>query len=1354
MADGNFTLKFDVEPNKGSVQQTSNTLQNILNTALERVTAPKGLGNSIRNEVTAAMKSALSSAFGSSSTTKIVAATKNMATEMEATWNSMVGEGKWDAGVTEDMLAHIEQVKTAFDDLRQQTWIDPNTQLPALDEAYTKLSAFVQLVSECRDHFALVNGIMDEAVAKFNAMSESAPTAMEEVTERTSELPTLLNEALQELTQLTDLGDITQVISDYIAGALEEAFHLEEGTVDIDDARDIINEAFDTIAADVREGFQAVGRDDYSTVLSPAMKSLTELQGKFSSIFTDLSASYNERGTLLPPDPTSAIEGFKRFMTTLDEYSAKLDEIKGKVPEVVAQTKQVTTAVSAIPKESYTLDTPLEGVGQQMTEFLPKITDIGVAFHGVQQIVSELPTEITNVETGLSQAATSVQEIMAQIGLQENVGEQGALAGFGSQGFIPTEALEEMENAFNGVQQSVSSLPTEISQVETNLLPIAPSVQRMREEAAEAAEKFERLKGAVKAGIAQPFRDMASALRHAADGMGALLTKVHAVNSAVGGKLKQGVSLLTNKFTQMGKQAGNSIDGFNKRLKRTTLQMVKAMIGVRGLYMLFRKLKAAIQEGMQTMAKSVPEFNAVFSDFKTALNQTKGSIATAFQPIAQVVLPILTNLIGMLNTVIEAIARFNAVLTGQGYIYKFTAAQQDYAKSLKGTGGAAKKATKDLMGFDEINRLSDKNSGGGGGDGGIGDYEKTAVDPTSAISEFAEKVKQAWKNADFTEVGQIIGNKLKEGFTKATEFFSTTGQEWAHKLASSLSTLINGLVSVEGLGESFGTALASALNTGITFMSEFFNGTNWRGLGDQIGGAINGLFLNIDWEGIGTWFSGAFNGLFDFIGGIGETVDWTGIGTRISDGFDTMISGLDTQGAAESLSSIIVGLFNSAVAFLTNTDFEEVGGKIADFFTGIDWSGILGGAGSLLSKGAQGILDMVIGFCKKTDWAKLTTDILDGIGQMFENVWDDGQLLQKLADGFVQLFIGAFKILWNIGGWISDNVVDPMIDSLVNLFEQQDTGSLGENIIMGLLDGITNALTGIGTWLYDNLFLPIWNGIKDCFDIHSPSGKMMEIGLELVAGLLLGLQNLWEDIKQVFTDTLESIKSWGQDVVDGVKEKMESVKEGIQEKWDSIKDWLTSKAENIKSSVLGKFNALKDKVVSAMQLLRDSVKLIWEGLWNGIKKVINWIIGGINSMISGVCSGINKLVDILNALSFTVPDWIPELGGKEFGFNLSYVTAPQIPLLAQGAVLPPNNPFLAMVGDQPRGTNVEAPLDTIKQAVAEVLAENNDLLVAGFEAVVNAIEQKDTNVYMDGKKISENVNSYNNRQARIRGYAT
>ena len=82
----------------------------------------------------------------------------------------------------------------------------------------------------------------------------------------------------------------------------------------------------------------------------------------------------------------------------------------------------------------------------------------------------------------------------------------------------------------------------------------------------------------------------------------------------------------------------------------------------------------------------------------------------------------------------------------------------------------------------------------------------------------------------------------------------------------------------------------------------------------------------------------------------------------------------------------------------------------------------------------------------------------------------------------------------------------------------------------------------------------------------------------------------------------------------------------------------------------------------------------------------------------------NAVIGLLNGFSFDVPEFAQDaLGTAKVGFNIDPITAPQIPYLAQGAVIPANHEFLAVLGDQTNGTNIEAPLATIQQALAEVM---------------------------------------------------
>ena len=160
-------------------------------------------------------------------------------------------------------------------------------------------------------------------------------------------------------------------------------------------------------------------------------------------------------------------------------------------------------------------------------------------------------------------------------------------------------------------------------------------------------------------------------------------------------------------------------------------------------------------------------------------------------------------------------------------------------------------------------------------------------------------------------------------------------------------------------------------------------------------------------------------------------------------------------------------------------------------------------------------------------------------------------------------------------------------------------------------------------------------------------------------------------------------------------------------------------------------SAFAGGVVSAFQTVTNFLQGGFTKNWkesffhlkNPVEGAINSIIGFLNKMLSSLGSALNGVINAANKLKFTVPDWVPGIGGKSYGFSFKNVTVPQIPYLAKGAVLPANQPFMAVVGDQKHGTNVEAPLATIQEAVAAVWLSITAGNMAGHEATVAVLRQ-------------------------------
>lgn len=152
----------------------------------------------------------------------------------------------------------------------------------------------------------------------------------------------------------------------------------------------------------------------------------------------------------------------------------------------------------------------------------------------------------------------------------------------------------------------------------------------------------------------------------------------------------------------------------------------------------------------------------------------------------------------------------------------------------------------------------------------------------------------------------------------------------------------------------------------------------------------------------------------------------------------------------------------------------------------------------------------------------------------------------------------------------------------------------------------------------------------------------------------------------------------------------------------------------------GGWSSVKDTLVNGWSQLKTK---LMDPAYSGIKQSINGTIGLLNGLLAGATGGINFIAKALNKLSFTIPQWVPLIGGKSFNFYAKQVEAPKIPFLAKGAVLPANKPFMAVVGDQKHGTNVEAPLSVIQEAMAAVMEPYSAGNMAGHQATVAVLRE-------------------------------
>lgn len=216
------------------------------------------------------------------------------------------------------------------------------------------------------------------------------------------------------------------------------------------------------------------------------------------------------------------------------------------------------------------------------------------------------------------------------------------------------------------------------------------------------------------------------------------------------------------------------------------------------------------------------------------------------------------------------------------------------------------------------------------------------------------------------------------------------------------------------------------------------------------------------------------------------------------------------------------------------------------------------------------------------------------------------------------------------------------------------------------------------------------------------------------------------------------VKNW-----DTVKAKAIEVWNKIKEAWNKAGEWFHKNVtEPIGNFFSGLWDGIKGAFTRAFDFIKSAFKNYVNGWINIVENFINFFVNGINFLIKGI-----------NKLSFDIPEWFPVGGGSKFGFDIPVIPQVQIPRLAQGAVIPPNQQFAAILGDQRHGRNLEAPESLIRQIVrdeagnvyADVLRAINDSKV-GSKATIAG------DVYMDSQKVGRLVAKPVFREGNRAGY--
>ena len=718
---------------------------------------------------------------------------------------------------------------------------------------------------------------------------------------------------------------------------------------------------------------------------------------------------------------------------------------------------------------------------------------------------------------------------------------------------------------------------------------------------------------------------------------------------SIGSKMSSGI----RNFVSGSRKMSSASNGVSRSILRLS-NMFKMLL----IRMAMRAVIQGVKEGFQNLVQYSAEANATVSSLMSSMFYLKNSFAAAFAPILSVVAPALNTLISMIATALNYINQFFSALGGKTTFIKAKKVNQDYAKSLKGTGGAAKQAgkaakqagqeaKKALAPFDDLIQIQlDANkdhsgSGGGAGGGGAGGISPANMFETAeinkGISDFAKQLKDMFNAGDFAGIGKLIGEKINDAVAKFTDFISWDrigGKITA--FVTAFTTMFNSLVATidwHAIGALIGTGVNTIVHTLYLLLTQI----DWYALGRAVADGLNGIVDTIEWDlfgaTIGEYFKARIEGLRGFV----EKVNWEDIGNAIATSLNNMIAHIPWEKLglliAESFNGIIKGLRKAVERF----EWSELGNNIAlglnTAVNNISWENL----GLLIAEGFNGVLRTLLRSVEGFDWSELGSNMALGLNTAMDTIsWEDIGLL------VAESFNGVFNTFYTVVDEFEWSTLGEHIGtSLSTLFTNFEFGTVAESLslfVTGILDTLINIVqttdwsklaVGIETMLTSIDWLGIASRLATLF--FSAIGMVFGVLARIVADLII----------KGFTKARDY---FGKEIEDCGGNVVLGFLKGIKDALVGIATWVYTNM--IKPFVDGVKNGFG--IHSPSKVMEEIGTYLWEGFCKGIKSTFAAPINFIKQNITDpFMNGVKGLLGIHSPSTV-----MQEVGGYTVeGFN-------------------------------------------------------------------------------------------------------
>lgn len=700
----------------------------------------------------------------------------------------------------------------------------------------------------------------------------------------------------------------------------------------------------------------------------------------------------------IPDDEVSA--KLQKLQNDVEKYSEKLELAKLKLQEFENQPPKPTSAYKSITKEFDKIGEEILKINNQKKAFKEDYGLGAEQLSGYKELNDQMGILIAKYER-----LKKKREEMEQSGT--------AFA-------VDDVKRQTLQNSLNSAERDYELAKARLEEYRTEQAKLAESSEEVGEAVENAAQTSDRAAKKAKKSIT---------------GFSLLLEPaIQKINRG-----NQYVKRMLSSLLRLGRRGSDSVKKVNGAAKNGIRTFMKYALSIGGLFAVLKKLQTTIAKSYRNLAQYSDEVNGSVSSLLSACTKLQNSLAAAFQPIENVVSPILSALIDKLSEAALAAGKFFAALTGQDFVYKALNTQEDYAGSLKDTAESAEEAEKALNDYlsplDEINRYTS----------GKDKDKDTAVETGPAFE--ITPIEQRFKD---------LADKVKDYFG---DFFEPFRASWSNKGSAVMEAWRGALERVRGtladIAEDFKAVWTNG--SGEKFVDKLLESFELLGEGvEAFVGAFQDAWNKDDLgQSVIQSMIDHATALLDLVNAIGrDLIDvWNaGYGERIWGNILTTV---------RNINKIIGGFY---VQLKKAWDKNDKGRKI--------WEKILG------------IVEEVTNFFKEL--SEITVDWVDDLDF---NPLLDGVL--SLLDGFKklqQVLNGKFKtvyekILLPLAKWTIEKAVPKLLEAMGNALEF--IADVIDDIPEGVLIGLASAIAGLGTAVL------LFKG-----------GQMIASGISAVAGAL------------------------------------------------------------------------------------------------------------------------------------------------------------------------------------------------------------------------------------------------------------